>query len=136
LYQFERENSRGPSRYRCAVTSGLAAASNLHSPGRAPPLVRLKELLEDSMSFFPSPAISSARSLGAAGLLAVLVGCGTNSTHPQPPATSPTRPADALTVGAKAPPFALKDQKGKERTLDDFRKKGMVALVFYRSAKW
>ena len=89
------------------------------------------------MSFFPSPAFSALRSLGAAGLLVVLVGCGTNSaTRPQPPATSPARQADALAVGAKAPPFALKDQKGVERTLDDFRKKGKVALVFYRSARW
>ena len=89
------------------------------------------------MSFFPSPAISAARSLGAVGLLVVLVGCETKSTtRPQPPATSPGRPADALAVGAKAPPFSLKDQKGVERSLDDFRKKGKVALVFYRSARW
>jgi cytochrome oxidase Cu insertion factor (SCO1/SenC/PrrC family) len=41
-----------------------------------------------------------------------------------------------LKVGEKAPPFALKDQEGKERTLDEFLKKGKVALVFYRSADW
>ncbi len=40
-----------------------------------------------------------------------------------------------LQVGAKAPAFALKDQNGKIRTLDEF-KKGNVALVFYRSAGW
>ena len=39
-------------------------------------------------------------------------------------------------VGAKAPAFTLKDQNGKERTLDEFLKKGKVALVFYRSASW
>jgi len=39
-------------------------------------------------------------------------------------------------VGAKAPAFMLKDQSGKERTLDEFTKKGKVALVFYRSASW
>ncbi len=39
-------------------------------------------------------------------------------------------------VGAKAPAFTLKDQNGKERTLDEFLKKGPVALVFYRSAGW
>lgn len=41
-----------------------------------------------------------------------------------------------LKVGVKAPAFALKDQAGKERTLDEFLKRGKVALVFYRSARW
>ena len=41
-----------------------------------------------------------------------------------------------LKVGEKAPRFALKDQEGKERSLDEFLKKGKVALVFYRSADW
>jgi cytochrome oxidase Cu insertion factor (SCO1/SenC/PrrC family) len=41
-----------------------------------------------------------------------------------------------LKVGTKAPTFTLKDQNGKERTLDEFLKKGKVALVFYRSAGW
>ena len=41
-----------------------------------------------------------------------------------------------LKVGAKAPSFRLKDQQGKERSLDEFLKKGKVALVFYRSADW
>ncbi len=41
-----------------------------------------------------------------------------------------------LKVGAKAPPFTLKDQDGKERSLDELLKKGKVALVFYRSADW
>lgn len=47
-------------------------------------------------------------------------------------------PADktGLKVGEKAPAFTLKDQAGKERTLDEFVKKGTVALVFYRSAAW
>jgi cytochrome oxidase Cu insertion factor (SCO1/SenC/PrrC family) len=39
-------------------------------------------------------------------------------------------------VGTKAPPFTLKDQEGKERSLDELLKKGKVALVFYRSADW
>jgi cytochrome oxidase Cu insertion factor (SCO1/SenC/PrrC family) len=39
-------------------------------------------------------------------------------------------------VGEKAPKFTLKDQEGKERSLDDLLKKGNVALVFYRSADW
>ncbi|MBC8291266.1 MAG: redoxin domain-containing protein [Planctomycetes bacterium] len=39
-------------------------------------------------------------------------------------------------VGKKAPAFKLKDQKGKERTLEALLKKSNVALVFYRSADW
>ena len=41
-----------------------------------------------------------------------------------------------LKVGAMAPKFTLKDQEGKERSLDEFLAKGKVALVFYRSADW
>ena len=41
-----------------------------------------------------------------------------------------------LKVGEKAPAFRLKDQVGKERTLEEFVKEGKVALVFYRSASW
>jgi cytochrome oxidase Cu insertion factor (SCO1/SenC/PrrC family) len=41
-----------------------------------------------------------------------------------------------LKVGERAPKFALKDQDGKERRLDEFLGKGKVALVFYRSADW
>jgi cytochrome oxidase Cu insertion factor (SCO1/SenC/PrrC family) len=41
-----------------------------------------------------------------------------------------------LKVGEKAPRFTLKDQDGKDRSLDDLLKKGEVALVFYRSADW
>jgi cytochrome oxidase Cu insertion factor (SCO1/SenC/PrrC family) len=41
-----------------------------------------------------------------------------------------------LKVGEKAPKFTLKDQEGKERSLDDLLKKGKVAVVFYRSADW
>ena len=41
-----------------------------------------------------------------------------------------------LKVGEKAPAFKLKDQDGTERTLEEFTKKGTVALVFHRSAGW
>jgi cytochrome oxidase Cu insertion factor (SCO1/SenC/PrrC family) len=41
-----------------------------------------------------------------------------------------------LKVGEKAAKFTLKDQEGKERSLDEFLGKGKVALVFYRSADW
>jgi cytochrome oxidase Cu insertion factor (SCO1/SenC/PrrC family) len=41
-----------------------------------------------------------------------------------------------MKIGEKAPKFALKDQEGKDRSLDDLIKRGKVALVFYRSADW
>ncbi len=41
-----------------------------------------------------------------------------------------------LKIGAKGPKFTLKDQEGKERSLDEFLRKSKVALVFYRSADW
>jgi cytochrome oxidase Cu insertion factor (SCO1/SenC/PrrC family) len=43
---------------------------------------------------------------------------------------------EPLGVGQKAPSFNLTDQDGVERSLDDFLKKGNVAVVFYRSADW
>ena len=39
-------------------------------------------------------------------------------------------------VGEKAPSFTLKDQDGKDRSLDEFLAKGNVALVFTRSTDW
>lgn len=41
-----------------------------------------------------------------------------------------------LKVGESAPGFALKNQDGEIIYLDALRKKGPVALVFYRSADW
>jgi cytochrome oxidase Cu insertion factor (SCO1/SenC/PrrC family) len=41
-----------------------------------------------------------------------------------------------LKVGEPAPKFTLKDQEGRERSVDEFLSKGKVALVFYRSADW
>jgi cytochrome oxidase Cu insertion factor (SCO1/SenC/PrrC family) len=53
---------------------------------------------------------------------------------------SKTKPAPeeqtGLGVGENAPKFTLKDQQGRDRSLDEFLKKGNVALVFYRSADW
>jgi cytochrome oxidase Cu insertion factor (SCO1/SenC/PrrC family) len=49
---------------------------------------------------------------------------------------APAEGKTGLKVGEKAPAFKLKDQAGKERTLEEFAKKGKVALVFYRSADW
>jgi hypothetical protein len=38
-----------------------------------------------------------------------------------------------LNVGEKAPKFTLKDQQGKERSLDELLKKGKVALASHSS---
>ena len=38
--------------------------------------------------------------------------------------------------GRRSAKFSLRDQEGKDRTLDELLKKGKVALVFYRSADW
>jgi cytochrome oxidase Cu insertion factor (SCO1/SenC/PrrC family) len=53
-----------------------------------------------------------------------------------PAADPPVEGKTGLKVGEKAPAFKLKDQDGKERTLEEFTKKGTVALVFHRSAGW
>ncbi len=70
----------------------------------------------------------SASAIACTVLLAVVA--ATNAAD-QPPDWK-----TGLKVGAKAPAFKLKDQNGKERELDEFLKKGKVALVFYRSASW
>lgn len=40
-------------------------------------------------------------------------------------------PNDGVQLGAKAPDFALPDNKGAVRRLSEFQGKKMVALVFY-----
>ena len=71
--------------------------------------------------------------------LAVVMAVGA-SFVPQAQAQEKGKPAPeeftGLKVGTKAPAFTLKDQEGKERSLDELLKKGKVALVFYRSASW
>ena len=55
------------------------------------------------------------------------------------PAEGQARPRGADGPGRREqrlPKFTLKDQEGRERSLDEFLKKGKVALVFYRSADW
>lgn len=76
-----------------------------------------------------------------AATLATLVGSpslaqglaqGKVKAQPKPAAEDLT----GLKVGEKAPKFTLKDQEGRERSLDDLLKKGKVALIFTRSADW
>jgi cytochrome oxidase Cu insertion factor (SCO1/SenC/PrrC family) len=57
-------------------------------------------------------------------------------TNPAWTADKASEEKTGLKVGVKAPAFTLKDQNGQERTLEEFLKKGKVALVFYRSAGW
>jgi hypothetical protein len=67
--------------------------------------------------------------LGLAALLAPRAALAVDVKQP---------PADktGIPVGEKAPKFTLKDQDDKERTLDEFIKKGMTAVVFTRSLGW
>jgi cytochrome oxidase Cu insertion factor (SCO1/SenC/PrrC family) len=58
------------------------------------------------------------------------------AARPQEKGKLATEEQTGLKVGEKAPKFTLKDQEGKERSLDELLKKGKVALVFYRSADW
>jgi cytochrome oxidase Cu insertion factor (SCO1/SenC/PrrC family) len=73
------------------------------------------------------------RSIALATVVVVL-------TTPAARAQGKAKPAPeertGLRVGEKAPRFTLRDQEGKERSLDELLKKGKVALVFYRSADW
>jgi hypothetical protein len=61
-------------------------------------------------------------------------GCDSGQTS----TTSARQPSAqaSLTVGQPAPKFTLKDQAGKERSLDEYLGKGTVALTFHRSADW
>ena len=81
------------------------------------------------------PIRSMALASGFALVLASTFGSlctGAASSDPQPAAETQT----GLPVGAKAPKFTLKDQEGKDRSLDEILKQGKAALVFYRSADW
>lgn len=45
-------------------------------------------------------------------------------------------PSIGLSVGDKAPPFSLRDQVGREHTLESLRGPRGTVLVFHRSADW
>jgi peroxiredoxin len=45
-------------------------------------------------------------------------------------------PMHEITIGQRAPSFALKDQNDREVSLDALLKKGPVAVVFIRSVEW
>jgi cytochrome oxidase Cu insertion factor (SCO1/SenC/PrrC family) len=76
---------------------------------------------------------SPIRSMALAAAVVLLASPTARSQgQPKPAPEEQTGPK----VGAKAPKFTLKDQQGRERSLDEFLGKGKVALVFYRSADW
>jgi peroxiredoxin Q/BCP len=70
-----------------------------------------------------------------ATVLPAAVGCSQGEPAANAPAPSaPTAPAETgLRTREVAPEFTLKDQDGKEQSLDELRKTGKVALVFVRS---
>ena len=76
---------------------------------------------------------SPYRLLAFAAAVALLLA---TAARPQEKGKPAPEEQTGLKVGEKAPRFTLKDQEGKERSLDEFLKKGKVALVFYRSADW
>jgi cytochrome oxidase Cu insertion factor (SCO1/SenC/PrrC family) len=78
-----------------------------------------------------SPRRSMVMAMATAALLLV-ASSAWSQTKGKPAPEEQTGPK----VGTKAPKFTLKDQEGKERSLDEFLGKGKVALVFYRSADW
>lgn len=47
-----------------------------------------------------------------------------------------TKRQEPVKVGEKAPGFKLPGTDGKTHTLAEYRKKGIVALLFFRSADW
>ena len=72
--------------------------------------------------------------LTALAVAAILLAA--QSAWAQDRAKSAAEEQTGLRVGENAPKFTLTDQEDKERTLDEFLKKGKVALVFFRSADW
>jgi cytochrome oxidase Cu insertion factor (SCO1/SenC/PrrC family) len=69
-------------------------------------------------------------------LAAAVVLLATSTAFCQRTAKPAPEDQTGLNVGARAPKFTLRDQQGKERSLDELLKKGKVALVFFRSADW
>ncbi len=81
------------------------------------------------------PIRSMALASGFALVLASTSGSlSTGAASPDPEPSPDTQ--TGLPVGAKAPKFTLKDQEGKDRSLDEILKQGKAAVVFYRSADW
>lgn len=85
--------------------------------------------------------VSIAKCLATASFAVLVIGCAptaptSTNSPPVDVAPPPVLEDVGLKVGTKAPEFALKDQAGQERSLAELRKKGLVAVVFYRSVRW
>jgi cytochrome oxidase Cu insertion factor (SCO1/SenC/PrrC family) len=81
----------------------------------------------------PSRSIALAPALAVAVALALFAAPDLRAQGSGKPAPEEQT---GLKVGERAPAFTLKDQDGKERSLNELLKKGKVAPVFYRSADW
>ncbi len=123
-----------------AVRSGQA--HRRHPPGDRSPLAfdPTRRDIDDQRSQRDAPdtlkgalMLSPIRSMALAAAVVLLAAPTAFSQGKGKPAPDEQT---GLKVGEKAPKFTLKDQEGKERSLDDLLKKGKVALVFYRSADW
>lgn len=79
-----------------------------------------------------APAVQQHRKplAGLCLLAAALLSTGLSAAEQEAPEEI------GLPIGRRAPAFTLKDQNGKEVSLDTLLKKGPVALVFFRSADW
>ena len=69
-------------------------------------------------------------------LAAALTVCSLLLASPASAAEPAAPEKTGLAIGQKAPAFTLKDQRGRDVSLESLLKKGPVALVFYRSADW
>lgn len=53
-----------------------------------------------------------------------------------PPSEQPASPAIGLAVGQKAPAFSLRDQFGRDQTLELLKGPKGTVVLFFRSADW
>jgi hypothetical protein len=62
---------------------------------------------------------------------------GQRASGPPGPVRAGPQPGagPSLAVGDRAPDFTLVDQAGRKQSLDELRKEGPVAIVFFRSAR-
>jgi hypothetical protein len=98
----------------------------MRTTNKSPPMLMLSALLLCvSLSGGCDPGKTSTEP-------AAITPLGNNTVNPAP-GVKPSPPKSSLDVGQPAPKFTLRDQAGKERSLDEFLGKGTVALTFHRS---
>jgi hypothetical protein len=109
-----------------AVGFATASRSQFLEPGKTAPAPEFRGVTQ----WVNSESLTMAGLHGKVVLLAATTASSQGVGKPAPEEQT------GLKVGARAPTFTLKDQEGKDRSLDELLKKGKVALVFYRSADW